>query len=216
MPTTGTPLANPSRPARDLVFISYSHRDRDWLERLLIFLKPYTRQNLKIWADPYIQVGDEWRRDISDGAVPHLRRRAARQLITFSLPISSTTRSCRRCSKAPQPGSIILVPIPVSASRLRGEPAGQLSVCPPAEPIRSTACRGPTATLRSSRSSRKSSQRPEKAAPDRRRDRRSARATDNGERLCSQSRSTGRIGRAARCPGAASEPSAAAGISRSC
>ena len=50
---------------RDLVFISYSRPDRDWLEHLLIFLKPYTRRNLKIWADPYIQVGDEWRRDIS-------------------------------------------------------------------------------------------------------------------------------------------------------
>jgi hypothetical protein len=48
MPTTGTPLANPSRPPRDLVFISYSRPDRDWLEHLLIFLKPYTRQNLKI------------------------------------------------------------------------------------------------------------------------------------------------------------------------
>jgi WD40 repeat protein len=50
---------------RDLVFISYSRPDRDWLEHLLIFLKPYTRQNLKIWADQYIQVGEEWRRDIS-------------------------------------------------------------------------------------------------------------------------------------------------------
>ncbi len=51
---------------RDLVFIGYSHSDKVWLERLLIFLKPYTRQNLKIWADPYIQVGDKWRRNISE------------------------------------------------------------------------------------------------------------------------------------------------------
>ena len=65
MATTGTPFPNPSAAARDLIFISYSHRDRDWLDRLLIFFKPYTRQNLKIWADPYIKVGDKWRRDIS-------------------------------------------------------------------------------------------------------------------------------------------------------
>src|SRR5271166_4045675 len=51
--------------ARDLVFISYSRRDRDWLEWLLIFLKPYTRRNLKVWADPYIEVGGEWRRNVS-------------------------------------------------------------------------------------------------------------------------------------------------------
>src|SRR5262249_23317517 len=65
MAMTGMPLANRSGPTRDLVFISYSHRDRDWLDRLQTLLKPYTRQNLKIWADPYIEVGNDWRRDIS-------------------------------------------------------------------------------------------------------------------------------------------------------
>ena len=59
--TTGTPFPNLSVPARDLIFISYSHRDRDWLEHLRVFLKPYTRQNLQIWADPYIEVGGQWR-----------------------------------------------------------------------------------------------------------------------------------------------------------
>jgi len=59
------PGPQPAGEPRALVFISYSRPDRDWLEHLLIFLKPYTRRNLKIWADPYIQVGDEWRRDIS-------------------------------------------------------------------------------------------------------------------------------------------------------
>jgi hypothetical protein len=52
----------PEQP--DLVFISYSHSDKVWLDRLLIFLKPYMRQNLKVWADPYIEVGGEWRRNI--------------------------------------------------------------------------------------------------------------------------------------------------------
>ena len=65
MAMTGMPLVNRSGPTRDLIFISYSGRDRDWLEWLLIFLKPYTRQNLKIWADPHIEVGGEWRRDVA-------------------------------------------------------------------------------------------------------------------------------------------------------
>jgi hypothetical protein len=65
MTMTRTPLPQPAGALRDLIFITYSHRDRDWLERLLIFFKPYTRQNLKIWADPYIKVGDKWRRAIS-------------------------------------------------------------------------------------------------------------------------------------------------------
>ena len=44
---------------RDLVFISYSHNDRDWLARLLVFLKPFTGPNFRVWADPYIKIGDE-------------------------------------------------------------------------------------------------------------------------------------------------------------
>ena len=48
--------------ARDLVFISYSREDRVWLERLLVLLKPYTRLTLKVWADPYLEIGGKWRR----------------------------------------------------------------------------------------------------------------------------------------------------------
>jgi TIR domain len=60
----GTGAAAASR--RDLVFISYSHSDEPpWLERLRIFLKPYVRiGRLTYWADPYIQVGTEWQREI--------------------------------------------------------------------------------------------------------------------------------------------------------
>ena len=58
-------MAGDGRAPRDLVFFSYSHRDKVWLDRLLIFLKPYVRQGrLSVWADPYIKVGDRWRRDI--------------------------------------------------------------------------------------------------------------------------------------------------------
>jgi WD40 repeat protein len=59
------PLANRSGPVRDLVFISYSHSDRDWLDRLLVFLKPFVGANFQVWADPYIKDGADWRRDIS-------------------------------------------------------------------------------------------------------------------------------------------------------
>lgn len=51
---------------RELVFISYSHADDTWLARLQVFLKPYVRQGrLSVWADPYIKVGDRWRREIA-------------------------------------------------------------------------------------------------------------------------------------------------------
>src|SRR5262249_29633661 len=56
-------------PARDVVFVSYSHRDREWLRRLLVLLDPVMRnRRLEVWADEYIPVGEDWQRAI-DGAV---------------------------------------------------------------------------------------------------------------------------------------------------
>jgi len=53
-------------PVRDSVFISYSHRDRAWLEWMLIFLKPF-RLDLTIWSDENIEAGDLWRGEIDAG-----------------------------------------------------------------------------------------------------------------------------------------------------
>src|SRR5271165_1009777 len=65
MATMALPGTQPPGGQRDLVFISYSHHDRDWLGRLQVFLKPYIRQDLQVWADTHIRVGSDWRRDIS-------------------------------------------------------------------------------------------------------------------------------------------------------
>jgi WD40 repeat protein len=53
--------------AGDLVFLSYSHEDRDWQRRLTVMLAPVVREGLlEVWADDHIRVGDEWRRSIDD------------------------------------------------------------------------------------------------------------------------------------------------------
>ncbi|MEM9486291.1 MAG: toll/interleukin-1 receptor domain-containing protein, partial [Cyanobacteria bacterium P01_F01_bin.116] len=50
---------------RDQVFISYSHKDRQWLEKLQIYLKPVIRKKqFKVWDDTKIQPGAEWRKEI--------------------------------------------------------------------------------------------------------------------------------------------------------
>lgn len=50
---------------RDQVFISYSHRDRIWLEKLHDHLKPYVRNSkIKVWDDRKIQPGTKWRDEI--------------------------------------------------------------------------------------------------------------------------------------------------------
>jgi KAP family P-loop domain/Putative peptidoglycan binding domain/TIR domain len=47
---------------RDQIFISYSHKDQQWLERLQKHLRPLIPQGeLSIWDDTKIQPGDSWR-----------------------------------------------------------------------------------------------------------------------------------------------------------
>ncbi|MGH7791463.1 MAG: toll/interleukin-1 receptor domain-containing protein, partial [Thermodesulfobacteriota bacterium] len=49
---------------RDQVFISYSHKDKKWLERLQTMLKPFMRNELKVWDDSHIKPGAKWRDEI--------------------------------------------------------------------------------------------------------------------------------------------------------
>ncbi|HLO29197.1 MAG TPA: toll/interleukin-1 receptor domain-containing protein, partial [Anaerolineales bacterium] len=50
---------------RNRVFVSYSHADESWLERLRTHLKPLERDGLiDLWADTRIQAGALWRDEI--------------------------------------------------------------------------------------------------------------------------------------------------------
>ena len=47
------------------VFISYSHKDKEWLERLQITLKPLIRNNpIRVWDDTKIRPGKLWKKEI--------------------------------------------------------------------------------------------------------------------------------------------------------
>lgn len=47
------------------VFISYSHNDREYLDRLLIHLKPLEKEGLiDVWADTRLRAGDQWSAEI--------------------------------------------------------------------------------------------------------------------------------------------------------
>ena len=62
-PTGDEPMTEPV--IRDQVFVSYSHRDAEWLEKIQKFLKPAIRNKvLEVWDDTRIQPGAEWRKEI--------------------------------------------------------------------------------------------------------------------------------------------------------
>jgi WD40 repeat protein len=60
-----TEESNPlPQPTRDQVFISYSHKDKEWLEKLQTMLKPLVRKKLAVWDDTKINAGAKWKDEI--------------------------------------------------------------------------------------------------------------------------------------------------------
>ena len=54
-----------ARLDRTKVFISYSHKDIEWLERLQVHLKPLEREGkIERWDDTLIESGEKWKETI--------------------------------------------------------------------------------------------------------------------------------------------------------
>lgn len=52
---------------RNNIFISYSHQDRAWLDRLHTFLKPLVHSTpVNLWDDTKIDPGSNWQKEIED------------------------------------------------------------------------------------------------------------------------------------------------------
>ena len=53
--------------ARTKLFISYSHRDDEWFQRLKLHLALLERRGIvHIWSDTRIRVGDHWEAEIEN------------------------------------------------------------------------------------------------------------------------------------------------------
>jgi hypothetical protein len=54
------------RRTKTSVFVSYSHKDQKWLERLLTHLSPLQRNgSIDVWSDKDIRAGASWRKEIT-------------------------------------------------------------------------------------------------------------------------------------------------------
>src|SRR5947209_1771233 len=53
------------RETKPEIFISYSHKDRKWLDKLQTHLAPLARRgSISVWADTMMLTGDRWKPEI--------------------------------------------------------------------------------------------------------------------------------------------------------
>ncbi|WP_158044418.1 toll/interleukin-1 receptor domain-containing protein [Skermanella pratensis] len=127
----------PSPSTRTKVFISYSHADKEWLDRLKRHLKPLVREgNLDCWDDTRIRPGDDWKQEIQNALD---RAQVAVLLISadfFASDFIDETELPPLLEAAKAKGVRIL-PVILSASRFARSPdlARFQAINPPSRPL---------------------------------------------------------------------------------
>jgi WD40 repeat protein len=125
-------------PARDRVFISYSHRDKAWLDWVLIFLKPLLPEDsLSIWSDLDIEVGGRWEAEIEASL-----ERAAVALLLVSQPFLASDFIRKKelpvLLDAADRGLLKLVWVPISACHWNRSPLKDYqAACDADQPLQS-------------------------------------------------------------------------------
>jgi TIR domain len=98
------------------IFISYSHRDQDWLDRLLATLAPLIRRpDIDVWVDTLIATGDQWRTRING----EIERSSVVVLMVSTSFLASQFISnieLPQVLEGARQGRLTLVWVPVSAS----------------------------------------------------------------------------------------------------
>lgn len=102
---------------RRTIFISYSHKDREWLDRLRVHMKPLERSyDLDIWDDTRIRPGSRWNEEIREALES---ARIAVLLVSADFLASDfiTTNELPPLLGAAKDDGAIILPVIVSPSR---------------------------------------------------------------------------------------------------
>ncbi len=121
---------------RDRVFISYSHKDHEWLDRIREALKPYVRHKaVEVWDDQSIAPGAKWKSEIE---VALRRTRVAILLVTPSFLASDfvADEELPRILKAASTEGLIILWIAVRASAFAETPLSEFQAAnDPSRPL---------------------------------------------------------------------------------
>jgi hypothetical protein len=121
---------------RSQVFISYSHEDKAWLERLQVHLRPLEREGfIERWDDTRIQAGGKWQEEIRRALASS---KVAVLLVSADFLASDfvVTEELPQLLSAAQADGMVILPVILSPSRFEQTPLGQFQALnPPSRPV---------------------------------------------------------------------------------
>lgn len=123
------PLSIPDRPGKHRrlepphVFISYSHADRKWLQRLQVHVRPLERLGtITPWDDTRIKAGSHWREEI-EKELDHARVAVLLVSADFLASEFITTNEVPRLLVAAESRGTLILPLIISPCRFEQTPS---------------------------------------------------------------------------------------------
>ncbi|TDP59289.1 toll/interleukin-1 receptor domain-containing protein [Flavobacterium dankookense] len=117
------PLNNKSLKDLKTVFVSYSHKDFKYLERIQIHLRPLERKSLiQLWSDTSIKSGEKWKKEIEDAL-----NKSSIALILISADFLASefiiNNELQPLLKAAEDKGTLIIPLVVKPCRFTREPS---------------------------------------------------------------------------------------------